>query len=70
MDDSKHKYLVADDQVQSEDSSIEQPIEQATTSQTSVMIDQILAFIRPRLKQNIEHYSGLYQGPSYLRNQM
>ena len=46
MDDSKHKYIVSDNEVQSEDS-----IEQPTTSQTSVMIEELCGFIRPRLKQ-------------------
>ena len=52
MDNSKHKYIVSDnDEVESED------IEQPTTSQTSMMVAELCAFIRPRLKQNVDLYS-------------
>ena len=61
IDDSRHRFIVSDNDIDSEDSIVS--IEQPTTSQTTVMIDQIVAFIRPRLKQNIDLYSELYPGP-------
>ena len=56
MDNSKHKYIVSDiDEVESED------IEQPNTSQTSMMVAELCAFIRPLLKQNVDLYSELYK---------
>ena len=65
MDDSRHRFIVSDNDIDSEDSIVS--IEQPTTSQTTVMIDQIVAFIRPRLKQNIDLYSELYPGPKMVK---
>ena len=66
MDDSRHRFLVSDnDTIDSEDSIVS--IEQPSTSQTTVMINEIIAFIRPRLKQNIVLYSELYSGPKMVK---
>ena len=65
MDDSRHRFLVSDnDTIDSEDSIVS--IEQPSTSQT-VMINEIIALIKPRLKQIIVLYSELYPGPKMVK---
>ena len=71
-ENSKYKYIVEDDQGVNSDCSSLSDLEQLpslsdleqlpTTSQTSMMIDELYAYIRPKILKNIDLYSELYNG--------